>query len=47
LEGLGDKTIPEMEREIFVSAAETGNEVIFEGADGAFCSIASMDSWWD
>jgi hypothetical protein len=35
-----------VEREVFVDAAETSNEVILEGADGAFSSIAAVDSWW-
>ena len=40
------KTIPQVEREVFVDAAETSNEVIFERADGAFGGIAAVDSWW-
>ena len=40
------KTIPQVEREVFVDAAETGNEVILEGAGGVFGSIAAVDSWW-
>ena len=35
-----------MEREVFVDAAKASNEVILEGADGAFGGIAAVDSWW-
>jgi hypothetical protein len=33
-----------VEREVFVNAAKASNEVILEGADGAFGGIASVDS---
>ena len=32
-----------MQREVLVSAAETSNEVVFEGADGTFSGIAAVD----
>ena len=35
-----------MEREVFVDAAQASNEVILEGADGAFGGIAAMNAWW-
>ena len=41
---MGDKTIPKVEGEIFVNAAKSSNEVILEGADGAFGGIAAVDS---
>ena len=39
-----NKTVPEMEWEVGVSAAEACNEVIFEGANGAFSRVAAMDA---
>ena len=33
-----------MEREVRVRSAEAGNEVIFEGPDGAFCVVAAVDT---
>jgi len=33
--------------ELLISAAKAGNEVVFECADGTFCSIAMMDLWQD
>jgi hypothetical protein len=35
-----------VEWEVFVDAAQASNEMILEGADGAFGGIAAMDSWW-
>jgi len=32
-----------MKREVFVRAAEAGDEVVFERANGAFGGIASVD----
>jgi len=32
--------------EFVVCAAESGNEMIFEGLDGPFGSITAMDMWW-
>jgi len=43
---LGEEAIPKVNGKVFVSAAETGNEVIFEGAHGMFSSIASVDVGW-
>jgi len=40
---LGEEVIPKVNGKVFVSTAETGNEVIFEGANGTFSSIASVD----
>jgi hypothetical protein len=36
-----------MEREVLIGTAKTGNEVIFEGLDGAFSGVAGMDTGWD
>ena len=36
------KSIPLIERKIGVGAANTCNEVVFEGAYATFCSIATM-----
>jgi hypothetical protein len=41
-DGLLNETIPEMEGKVFVNTAQTSNEVIFEGADGAFRGVASV-----
>jgi hypothetical protein len=32
-----------VERELWVGGAEAGDEVIFEGSNGAFCGVAAMD----
>ena len=36
-----------MEWEILIRAAETSNEVVLEGSDSAFGSIAPMETGWD
>jgi hypothetical protein len=38
--------IPQVEREVFVNASKASNEVILEGADGAFGGIAAVDTGW-
>ena len=38
-------TIPQVEREVFVDAAQSSNEMILECADGAFGGIAAMNAW--
>jgi hypothetical protein len=43
---LWHKTIPQVEREVFVNAAKASNEMILEGADGSFGGIAAVDSGW-
>jgi hypothetical protein len=35
-----------MKWKIFVGAAESGYEVVFECSNCPFCGIASMDMWW-
>jgi hypothetical protein len=37
--------IPKMERGVFIDAAQSCNEVIFERADSTFSCIASMHAW--
>jgi hypothetical protein len=46
LEGLREEAIPKIERKGRVGAAEASNEVVFEGANGSLCSVASMDMRW-
>jgi len=41
--GLFDESTPQMEREIWIGAAQNGNEVIFPGGDGTFCCIPTVD----
>ena len=42
---LGEKIIPEVHGKLFVGAAEDRNEVILEGADGAFGGVATVIVW--
>jgi hypothetical protein len=42
-EGLGKKTVPEVEQEVLVCAAEANNEGVLECADGTFGGIVAMD----
>ena len=35
-----------MKWEVGVSRAETGDKMVFENADGAFCLVASVGMWW-
>jgi hypothetical protein len=39
---LGQEFIPEVQREMFVNAAEAGDKVVLERADGTFGGIAPM-----
>jgi hypothetical protein len=39
---MGNESVPQVEREIRVSAAEASNEVVLEGADGPFGCIATV-----
>ena len=41
------KAVPEVEGEGAVGGAETGDEVIFEGANGSLGGVAAMDVGWD
>jgi hypothetical protein len=43
LNGLWKQAIPEVERKGGVGAAEASNEMVFEGADGAFSGITTMN----
>jgi hypothetical protein len=40
---MGNETVPQVERRIRVSAAESSNKVVFEGADGSFGSVATVE----
>ena len=40
---MGEQAIPKVNWEIFVNAAKASDEVIFEGAYGAFGGVAVMD----
>ena len=42
-----DETVPEVKREIAVCTAQSGDEVIFEGLDGAFGGVGTMDAGGD
>ena len=42
-EGLWEESIPEIEREIGVGAAEAGDEVVLKGTDGPFGGITAMN----
>ena len=37
-----EQTIPKVKREVFVGTHKDGDEVILEGANGTFGSVASM-----
>jgi hypothetical protein len=41
---LGEKTIPKVDWEVFIHAAEAGDKMIFKSADGPFCGVAAMDA---
>ena len=41
--GLRQQPVPKVQWEVFVSATETGNEVVLEGSDGSFGGIAAME----
>ena len=40
---MGKESVPKVQREVLVGAAETSDEVVFEGADGTFGGIAAVD----
>ena len=41
-----DQAAPEMEWKIWVSAGQSGDEMIFEGSDGAFSNDSAMVARW-
>jgi hypothetical protein len=43
--GLGEKFVPELEWKIGVGAAEAGDEMVLESANGALGGVAAMDAW--
>jgi hypothetical protein len=44
---LGNESIPQVQRKLFVNAAQSSNEVVLEGLDCAFGGIAAMHTRWD
>ncbi len=40
-----EQLVPEVQRKIFVDAAEARNKVVFERAHGTFDSVAAMKTW--
>ena len=46
-ECLWDKLVPQAQWEVIGTAAETGDEVVFEGANGTLGCVATMDIRWD
>jgi hypothetical protein len=42
--GLGNKAIPQVEGKELVHAAETRDEMVFEGSDGAFGGVSTVDA---
>ena len=45
-EGLLENSIPNEEREIWISGADAGNQMVFESSDGSFGGVAAMRMWW-
>jgi len=43
---LGDKAVPEVERKVGISAAETGDEMLLPCANGFFCRIIAVIVRW-
>ena len=43
--GLREKFVPELEWKIGVGAAEAGDEMVLESANGALGGVAAMDAW--
>jgi hypothetical protein len=39
--------VPEVQREVFVGAAEPGDEAVLERVNGVFSGIAAVDMGWD
>ena len=40
-----DKAVPEMQREVWVAAAQAGDEVILVILDCSFCGVGAMNIW--
>jgi hypothetical protein len=41
---LREKFVPEIERKVWMSAAEAGDEVVLEGLDGSFGPVATVEA---
>ena len=44
---MGKEFVPKVKREVWVGAAEPGDEVVLERSDGAFSGVATMETGWD
>ena len=40
-----DEAVPEMQREVWIAAAQAGNEVILVSLDCSFCGVGAMKVW--
>ena len=40
-----DEAVPEMQREVWVAAAQAGDEVILVSLDCSFCGVGAMKVW--
>ena len=40
-----DEAVPEMQGEVWVAAAQAGNEVILVSLDCTFCGVGAMKLW--
>ena len=43
--GMCDEAVPEMKREVWVAAAQAGDEVILVSFDCSFCGVGTMQVW--
>ena len=43
--GIWDEAVPEMQRGVWIAAAQAGNEVILVSLDCSFCGIGAMQVW--
>ena len=43
--GMWDEAVPEMQREVWVAAAQDGDEVILVSLDFSFCGVGAMQVW--
>lgn len=45
-DGVGQKTIPKVQRKVGVGTAQPCNEMVFEGPDGPFSCISAVEMRW-
>ena len=43
--GMWDEAVPDMQREVWVAAAQDGDEVILVSLDFSFCGVGAMQVW--